>query len=215
MSPAPIPMGVATDVGVLRFREGRVELLLIKRGHEPFKGLWALPGGFVEPDEDLPTAAARELKEETDVDAPFLVEFGAFGDPKRDPRGRTVSIIYYTVLAEGEAVAGDDAAGAAWYPLDRLPPLAFDHPMVIARLLTRFRQDILLTHVGFAFAPAPFDLTHIARAVLASGGVPETMTLPTLVSLLKLHANLTPASGTLYTLDPLDYRAPLSRPLLW
>lgn len=137
----PRPM-VAADVVVLRRRAGREEappgrgaappareVLLIRRGREPFKGAWALPGGFVEMDEDLPDAARRELLEETGLEAAELRELGAWGRPGRDPRGRVISVVYVTELppagegAEGSApAAGDDAADAAWFDLDALPP---------------------------------------------------------------------------------------------
>ena len=109
-------------------------VLLIRRGHEPFAGSWALPGGFVDPEENLEQAARRELVEETGVTTPAMRQIGAFGDPYRDPRGRAISVAFLAVLdAAPPARAGDDAAAARWFPIDRLPRrLAFDHAAILA-----------------------------------------------------------------------------------
>jgi len=108
--------------------ESKPEILLIKRGNDPFKGKWALPGGFVDENESLEVAAARELKEETGLNGILLTQMHAFGNPGRDPRGHTVSVVYVGYLPlDLEAIAGDDAAEVAWFKLDSLPDLAFDH----------------------------------------------------------------------------------------
>jgi len=110
-------------------------VLLIERANDPFLGSWALPGGFVEPGERVPAAAARELHEETGLAAsPASLELlGVYDTPGRDPRGQTVSVVY-VLRAERELPArgGDDASRASWFALDALPPLAFDHALVIA-----------------------------------------------------------------------------------
>ncbi len=117
-------------------------VLLIRRGRDPFLGSLALPGGFVDIDEDLPAAALRELAEETGVSGISLRELGAYGVPGRDPRGRTVSIVYVgQVPAELPVIAGDDAAEAGWFSLSRIVAgaevLAFDHAQVIKDALSR------------------------------------------------------------------------------
>jgi len=129
----PRPM-VSVDAVVLREREGRLEVLLIRRGKPPFEGLPALPGGFVEIDEDLPDAAARELREETGLEGVALEQLAAFGRPGRDPRGRCISIAFVGVLERGGdlVVGGDDAVEAVWHDTRRLPPLAFDHDEIVA-----------------------------------------------------------------------------------
>jgi 8-oxo-dGTP diphosphatase len=138
---------VAADVILLRqTRNAALEVLLIERRNEPFRGLWALPGGFVDIDEDLPDAARRELGEETGVRLPDdarLVQFGTYGKPGRDPRGRTISVVYLAgVSPEGSApVAGDDAARAAWFPLSGLPELAFDHADILADAARRIGTE--------------------------------------------------------------------------
>jgi 8-oxo-dGTP diphosphatase len=107
-------------------------VLLIERGRDPFKGKWALPGGFIEMDEELETACQRELEEETGLRVGGLKQFRAFGGVNRDPRHRTISVLFYA-FTDGELVAnaGDDAAKAQWFPLDQLPELAFDHQQIL------------------------------------------------------------------------------------
>ncbi|MSU77844.1 MAG: NUDIX hydrolase [Gemmataceae bacterium] len=123
---------VSVDI-VIVTRETKRRVLLIRRKHDPFAGCWALPGGFVDMDESLDDAARRELFEETNVRAGKLVQLHTFGDPKRDPRGRNISVAY---LAEVDAdsvsaTAGDDAADVAWCSLARPPKLAFDHRKIL------------------------------------------------------------------------------------
>lgn len=119
------------------FLDEGFRVLLVQRGHEPFAGRWALPGGFVEYGEDIDRAVAREVAEETGLDGLPFRQFRAFGQPGRDPRGHTVSIVYVaTVIGDLPAVVGgDDAAAAAWHPLDSLPDLAFDHGAILDRVL--------------------------------------------------------------------------------
>ncbi len=118
----------------------RPAVLLIRRGKPPFEGRWALPGGFVEMDEDLEPAARRELAEETGLAAGPLVQVGAFGRPGRDPRGRVVSVAFTGAPAAEDAVPepASDAAEARWFPLDDLPELAFDHAEIIAAATAEF-----------------------------------------------------------------------------
>ncbi len=125
---------------------GRDRVLLVQRGRDPFAGQWALPGGFVDYGEDPDLAVARELREETGLDGLALRQFHTFGAPDRDPRGHTVSVVYVVEL-DGEAppvVGGDDAAAADWFPLDALPPLAFDHGRIL---------DALLPSLGPTYSP--------------------------------------------------------------
>lgn len=130
---------VTTDIVVLATRDGVRRLLLIRRKGAPFAGAWALPGGFLEPDETLAAGAARELREETGVTLPAddLRQVGAYDDPGRDPRGWTVSVAFVAEVegAEAAATAGDDAAEVGWFGLDALPDLAFDHGRIIADAL--------------------------------------------------------------------------------
>ena len=129
---------------VLRQTAGRLWVLLIQRKNPPYQFAWALPGGFVDRDEDALAAGRRELREETGLRCRKLVEFGSFSRPDRDPRGRTVTIAYYTVLltSHGEPEAGDDAGQVQWFPANRLPRLAFDHREMIQKGLQRYRHDL-------------------------------------------------------------------------
>jgi 8-oxo-dGTP diphosphatase len=132
---------VSVDV-VIVTREKKPRVLLIRRKQEPFAGMWAIPGGFVEMDESLAAAAARELREETGVEADRLEQLHTFGDPGRDPRGRVISVAYLAQV-DAEKVqprGGDDAAEAAWHDLKRPPPLAFDHEKILACARERLKK---------------------------------------------------------------------------
>lgn len=139
---------VTVDAVVLAPIDRRWHVLLIERGREPFTGTWALPGGFVDMDETLATSALRELEEETGMTGVVLEQLQTFGTPGRDPRGRTISVVYIGVTAaDAHEVEGrDDAADARWYPLDDPPALAFDHDEVLAVartwLAARYEGDV-------------------------------------------------------------------------
>lgn len=123
---------VTVDI-VIATRDAEPRVLLVRRKHDPFAGLWALPGGFVNDNEALDEAGRRELREETGVEAGPIEQMHTFGDPGRDPRGHTISVVYLTRMdqAEVHAQAGDDAAQVDWFPLAQLPPLAFDHAKIL------------------------------------------------------------------------------------
>ena len=106
-------------------------ILLVKRRKDPFKDMWALPGGFVNYGEKVEDAVLREIREETGVSAKIVKLFGVYSDPSRDPRGHTISIVFSLKHEEGEVKGGDDAADARYFPLDSLPSLAFDHENII------------------------------------------------------------------------------------
>jgi 8-oxo-dGTP diphosphatase len=117
------------------------EVLLVQRKHDPFQGKWALPGGFVDPEEKVLDAAQRELREETGVAKVTLEQFGAYGDPGRDPRGRTVSFVYWSLLdTKPPATAADDAADCGWFALNQLPDMAFDHATILGDVRARLQQ---------------------------------------------------------------------------
>ena len=129
---------VTADVMVLRRKNKQIEVLLIRRKYPPFKSCWALPGGYVEKSEDTLKAARRELREETGLRCGPLAEVGSFSHPKRDPRGRALTVCYRTFLTRGSgtAKAGDDAHSLNWFPIKKLPRLAFDHRQIIKKGLT-------------------------------------------------------------------------------
>lgn len=115
-------------------------VLLIERGREPYKGKWALPGGFIDMDESLETACLRELQEETGIVIDEVKQFKAYGAVGRDPRHRTISVVFYAFIEkEQPALAGDDAAKARWFSLNELPELAFDH----GQILEEFKAEVL------------------------------------------------------------------------
>lgn len=113
------------------------QILLIKRGNDPFKGMWALPGGFVDYGETTEHAIKREMHEETGLLCNIIDLFGVYSDPERDPRGHTVSIVYDLIKANGTLQSGDDASDTKFFPLSKLPPLAFDHMNIILDKMER------------------------------------------------------------------------------
>ena len=156
---------VTVDVVILTMRRRRLEALLVKRRHWPFEGMWAIPGGFVNPDESLEDSARRELAEETNVRDVYLEQLYTFGDPGRDPRTRVITVVYYALIrAEqlpGMVRAGDDAAEAGWFPVYRLPPMAFDHDNILTYTMQRLRGKLEYTSIGFQLLPPEFTLSEL------------------------------------------------------
>ena len=152
---------VAVDIVVFTVHEQTLRVLLIERGIDPFKGLYALPGGFVLAEETLEQAAFRELFEETGTKDVYLEQLYTFGDPHRDPRGRVVTVAYYALVPTDKSplLAGTDAAAAGWYPVSALPPLAFDHGKIVEYAVDRLRNKLEYTNVGFQLLPAKFTLS--------------------------------------------------------
>ncbi len=154
---------LTVDCVVFGFDGGGLQVLLIRRGLEPFLGSWALPGGFVNMDEDLDEAARRELMEETHLQDVFLEQLFTFGKPGRDPRGRVVSVAYCALVRPDQhpATGDSDASEAAWHPVDTLPPLAFDHADILRIALERLRGKIRYQPVGFELLAKRFTLTQL------------------------------------------------------
>lgn len=157
---------VATDIAVFTLRRGALNVLLIERGGEPFKGAWALPGGFLQPDEELDACARRELREETSVDAEVLIHFANFSAPGRDPRERVISVAYLALLPSDELrlQADTDAAEARWYAVDDLPALAFDHAVILKRALAALSGQAGQITPLFALLPPRFTLSQLQAA---------------------------------------------------
>ncbi len=163
---------LTVDVVVLSVLDGELEVLMVRRGAAPYEGRWALPGGFVDPDEDLERAARRELREETGVGARSLRlhQLRAYGDPKRDPRHRVVSVAHLAVLPPGTAAmatrAGDDAAHAEWRPVARMlrSRLAFDHRRILADAVDRLATELEGTNIAMSMVPEEFTISEL-RAV--------------------------------------------------
>ena len=157
-------VAVTVDLVLLTIRQRALHVLLIRRGIEPFRGRWALPGGFVHDDEDLDSAAARELREETGVDpsAGHFEQLATYGTPGRDPRGRVVTVAYLALLPDLPApVAGSDAAGAEWRSFEEATDLAFDHDRILADGLERARAKLEYTPLAAAFCPVEFTVADL------------------------------------------------------
>jgi len=156
---------VTVDVVIFTLRDNDLQVLLIKRGHAPFRERWALPGGFVRMDESLAEAARRELAEETGVTDVYLEQLYTFGEPARDPRGRVISVAYVALVPTPLAVHGSsDVGAAAWWPVKDLPPLAFDHSSIVQYALMRLRYKIEYSSVGFRLLPPEFTLSELQKA---------------------------------------------------
>ena len=127
----------------------RLNVLLIQRGNEPYKGCWAFPGGFLNIDEDAPDGARRELMEETGLAVTNVEQLGAFATPDRDPRERVISIAYFTLMRTTDVAGGDDADRAQWFPINKLPELAFDHQQIFEQALERMSHFLKLRTGNF------------------------------------------------------------------
>ena len=168
--PYPHP-AVATDCVVFGFDGHELKILLVERGVEPFKGLWAFPGGFLRMEETAEQCALRELKEETNLDLRYLKQLGAFSDIHRDPRERVISIAFYALAKKADVKGGDDAAKAQWFPIDETPRLAFDHDYILRKAMKKIREDIHFEPIGFDLLDEQFTMPELQRLYEAILGV--------------------------------------------
>lgn len=161
----PAPLLLTVDCVVFGLDDEDLKILLIQRKYPPFKGRWALPGGFVAPKESLEAAAARELEEEAGLKGIWMEQLQAFGEPDRDPRSRVVTVAFQALvnLVQHPPKAASDAEDAAWFPLTDLPSLAFDHATILATAHRRLRERIRRSPVGFELLPSKFTLTQLQR----------------------------------------------------
>ncbi|MDQ0382576.1 NUDIX hydrolase [Amycolatopsis thermophila] len=161
------PFAVTVDLAVFTLRAGRLRILLVERGEEPYAGSWALPGGFLKPDESAETAARRELAEETglaDVAGLHLEQLRTYSEPDRDPRMRVVSVAFTALVPDApQAVGGGDAAQAAWLPFGEQGPLAFDHDRILADAHHRIGVELERTSLATAFCPPEFTLGELRQ----------------------------------------------------
>ena len=155
-------MRVAVDIVIFTIQAGALKILLVKRKIEPYLGQYAIPGGFMHEDEDLDEAALRELREETGVTDVYLEQLYSFGAPRRDPRGRVISVSYFALISADRTLsAGSDAAEATWWSMKELPRLAFDHAKILDYALERLRNKLEYTTVGFQLLPEKFTLVEL------------------------------------------------------
>ncbi len=168
---------VTVDLVVLTIRDGELCALVVRRGNDPYQGRWALPGGFVGPDENLVDAARRELEEETSVrlEEARLEQLASYGDPDRDPRGRVVSVAWLAVVPRGtDPTAGSDASAARWRPVDGLlevDGLAFDHRRILTDGVERARSKLEYTALATAFVAPEFTIAELRSVYEVVWGV--------------------------------------------
>ena len=165
---------LAVDCVVFGFDGGALQLLLIRRGIEPFGNAWALPGGFVRIEETVNDAARRELAEETGLRDVFLEQLYTFGSLQRDPRERVVSVAYYALVKPTDHVteATTDAAEVRWFAVDDVPAMAFDHAEILAAALERLRGKLTYQPIGFELLPEKFTLSQLQKLYEAVLGEP-------------------------------------------
>jgi 8-oxo-dGTP diphosphatase len=162
---------VAADCVVFGFDGRELQVLLIERGLDPFKGAWAFPGGFMRMDESAEECAQRELREETTLNVQVLKQLGAFSAVHRDPRERVVSIAFYALVRPSDVTGGDDANQARWFALRDVPQLAFDHDFILRKAMQRLREDIYFEPVGFELLDREFTMSELQRLYEAILGV--------------------------------------------
>jgi 8-oxo-dGTP diphosphatase len=155
---------VTTDVVVFTILEGRLSILLVERANPPYQGEWALPGGFLDIDEDLDACAARELEEETGISGVYLEQLYTFGQTHRDPRERVISVTYYALVPQDAITApraASDASDVGWHAFEDLPALAFDHAQIIEMAHRRLVAKLDYSTIAFQFMPETFTLSEL------------------------------------------------------
>ncbi|MFK7932812.1 MAG: NUDIX domain-containing protein [Saprospiraceae bacterium] len=192
-----------------------LKVLLIQRGHDPYEGHWALPGGFVDMEEDLEAAALRELEEETGVKDVYIEQLYTFGAPDRDPRGRVVSVAYYALvnLEEHPVQANSDARNVEWYDITDLPKLAFDHDDIMRTAISRLRSKMRYQPLGFELLPEQFTLPQLQQLYETVLGVQEINKRNFRTKILKMgileevgkQTNVAHRPATLYRFDKEKY----------
>ena len=158
-------LSVTADIVIFTIKENDLKVLLVKRGIEPFKNKWAIPGGFVGINESLEDAAKRELEEETGIKNVYFEQLYTFGDPKRDPRGRVITVTYMA-LVNSENIklkSATDVSDAKWFSVSKIPNLAFDHKQILNYSLQRLKWKFEYTTVAFSLLPRKFSISRIQK----------------------------------------------------
>lgn len=155
---------ITVDIVIFTLKDSCLQVLLIQRGEEPFKNSWALPGGFVRVEESLEEAAARKLEDETGIEHAYLEQLYTYGDPKRDPRERVITVAYFALIPQDSIIRTEgnlSIAQAAWHPVGMLPELAFDHSEILTYALRRLRYKLEYSAVGFELLNEEFTLSEL------------------------------------------------------
>jgi len=205
---------LTVDCVVFGFDGDELQVLLIRRGLEPFKDKWALPGGFVYVDETLDDAARRELEEETGLKDVFLEQLYTFSTVNRDPRERVISVAYFALVKPGLVTADTDAAEAKWFPVSMAPALAFDHAEIIATALTRLRGKLTYQPIGFELLPLKFTLPQLQSLYEAVLGTEidkrnfrkKVLSFDLLIALKEKHQEGPHRPAQLFRFDPVKYQ---------
>lgn len=200
----------------LDFEEETLKVVLVERDVEPFEGMWALPGGFVRNGESLEDAALRELREETGIKDVFLEQLYTFGKPNRDPRGWVVSVAYYALVAPDQhhLLATTDARRAEWFPVNKLPKLAFDHAEVLQTALQRLRGKLTYAPIGFELLPDKFSIRQLQTLYEIVLGQKldnrnfrkKIFSLDVLKELNEMQTNVAHRAARLYKFDERKYK---------
>ncbi|MFH1308187.1 MAG: NUDIX domain-containing protein [archaeon] len=156
---------VTVDLVVFTIKDNDLKVLLIKRAIEPYKGNWAIPGGFLKINETVEEAAKRELKEETGIETVYLEQLYTFSQPDRDPRGRVITVTHLALVNSSELKlkASSDAAEAHWFSTYKIPKLAFDHNKILEYAIKRLRWKFEYTTIAFSLLPDKFTLTQLQK----------------------------------------------------
>jgi 8-oxo-dGTP diphosphatase len=207
---------LSVDCVVFGLDDESLKVLLVRRGGPPFEGAWALPGGFVAMDETLERAARRELEEETGVRLEYLEQLYTFGAPDRDPRERVVTVAYFALvrLLDYTVQAASDASDAAWFAIDDLPRLAFDHGRILATGRQRLRSKIRYEPIGFDLLPKKFTLsqaqrlfeTALGRALDKRNFRKKILALDILTELDEVERDVAHRAARLYRFDERKYQ---------